>query len=108
MHLKAQSVDCCLVNLGGLELNRKEYQLQEKPTNKNIYQQIASVYINFLVDSGVKSDALLGLSLSLTGAMDPVNQRLIFSPRYDSLKDIYFAELKAFLPGIKYFSVDHD
>ncbi|KPL13974.1 MAG: hypothetical protein AMS23_11070 [Bacteroides sp. SM1_62] len=108
MELKAQSIDCSLVNLGKVELNRKEYLLTGKPTNKNIYQQISSAYINFLVDSGVKSEALLGLSLSLTGAVDPVEKRLIFSPRYDSLEDMDFSMLKELLPHIRYFSVDHD
>jgi predicted NBD/HSP70 family sugar kinase len=108
MELKAQSVVCSLVSLGKVELNREEYQLPQKLTNENVYQQISSLYINFLVDSGVKSEAVLGLSLSLTGAVDPVNKKLIFSPRYDSLKDVDFSKLKEFLPFIKYFNVDHD
>ena len=108
MELKAHSVVCSLVSLGKVELNREEYQLPEKLTNDNVYQQISSVYISFLVDSGVKSEVVLGLSLSLTGAVDPVNKRLIFSPRYNSLKNVDFSKLKDLLPFIKYFSVDHD
>lgn len=108
MELKARSIDCSLVNLGGTELNRKEYSLPDKPTNENIFRQISTVYINFLVDSGVKPHALLGLSLSLTGAVDPVKKRLIFSPRYDSLKEMDFSMLQDLLPHIEYFCVDHD
>ena len=39
MELKAQSVACSLVSLGKVELNREEYQLPEKLTNDNVYQQ---------------------------------------------------------------------
>ena len=108
MELKARSIDCSLVNLGGIELNRKEYSLPDKPTNENIFKQISAVYINFLVDSGIKPNTLLGLSISLTGAVDPLKKRLIFSPRYDSLEEMDFSMLQELLPQIEYFSVDHD
>jgi predicted NBD/HSP70 family sugar kinase len=108
MEVKAKSVVCSLVNLGMKEIYRKEYKLREKLTNQNAYRQISSVYVGFLVDSGIKSDAILGLSLSLTGAVDPSTKKLIFSSRYDSLKDMDFSQLKEALPGIQYFSVEHD
>ncbi len=107
MELKARSASCSLVNLGNIELHRKEYPILSL-TNRNIYQQISSVFIRFMIDSGVKTEDLLGLSISLTGAVDPVKKRLIFSPRYKSLENVDFSLLEELLPSVYSLNIDHD
>jgi len=108
MEIKANSIICSLANLGTEELNSKKYELTEKFRRINIFNIILSVFNKFLNECGLKEENILGLSISLTGAVDLTSNRLIYSPRYKDIVDIDFDQFRHLVPSVRYFTVEHD
>jgi len=108
MEIKANSILCSLTNFGAEEIHSKKFDFKKTFTQENIFQVILSTFNEFLDKFKIDKKDVAGLLLSLTGAVDPDNNRLIYSPRYTDIADIDFNRFREFIPSIKYFSIEHD
>lgn len=108
MEIKANSILCSLTNFGAEEIQAKKFDFKNTFTQENIFQVILSTFNEFLDEFKIDKKDVAGLLLSLTGAVDSDNNRLIYSPRYLDMSDIDFSRFRELVPSIKYFSIEHD
>ena len=108
MEIRANSIFCSLTNLVAKELFSKKIEFDAIFNRENIFHIILSVFHTFLRECKVEEENILGLFISLTGAVDSSNNRLIYSPRYHDIADIDFNRLRALVPFVNYFSIQHD
>jgi predicted NBD/HSP70 family sugar kinase len=108
MEVRANSVSCSLTNLVAEELFSKNIEFDAIFNRENLFHIILSVFHSFLLEYKAEEENVPGLFISLTGAVDSLKNRLIYSPRYHDIADIDFNRLRAMVPFVRYFSIQHD
>lgn len=108
MEIQKQSIICSLANFGMKELFHEKFDIKSPFSKANFFNSILNVFNKFLKRNGVGREHLLSLTISLTGAVDIISERLVYSPRYPNIANLDFGPLKKLLAPTKYFFVEHD
>lgn len=108
MEIRSDEILCSIINLGKKELYRNTFQVSEQIKTTNITAMVSSAFMNSLVELGVKSDVIIGLSIALAGGVDVKNKKWLSSPRIKSINKFSFNTLFNNLPRVPYTFIEHD
>ncbi|GEM_PF-1269249 len=108
MEIKPHEIVCSLVNLGNEELHNGKYPFREKLNLNNIFKLIKSAFLHMLKEDSFHIENIIGLTFSLSGALDKGNLIWIKTPRFPEIDNIKFNNLFSLLPSIKYICIEHD
>lgn len=108
MEIKEDEILCSIINFGEKELYRNRFRLTEVIKPSNIAGLVSSVFINSLIEIGVKVENIKGFSIALAGGVDVDNKKWLSSPRIKAINNFNFNQLFNILPPIPYTFIEHD
>lgn len=108
MEIREDEILCSIINFGEKELYRNKFNLTEVIKPSNIVGLVSSVFINSLIEFGVKAENIIGISIAIAGGVDAENKKWISSPRIKAINNFNFNLLFSILPPIQYTFIEHD
>lgn len=108
MEIRAEGIECSLVNLSGDEIYSCNCKLPEPVNQKNLLPSANKALIDILNRNNLGKDSISAISFSLTGAVDVKNMLWLKTPKIKSIDNFDFKEAFRFFPGIPHISIHHD
>lgn len=108
MEIRSKRITCSICDFSKTQISLNSYPVKEELTNDNLFDTLKNILLKCLDAANINPLQVVGLFLSVSGAVDSTHQHWLHSPLFPKIDKVDFSAMTNMLPMLCHTAVVHD